>query len=100
MERLFGQELRETLIRRFRSPGVWIASAILLVLSLVCAFSGQALLNLLGYEYSMLISLVLSQIAGNIAANEASHFYKGALLKKFRRKSKKELNRKLFKEFL
>ena len=84
MERLFGQEISESLKRRFRSLGFYIAAAILLVVSLICAFSGQALFNLLGYEFSMLISLVLSQIIAIITATEASHLHNGAQLKKFK----------------
>ena len=84
MERIFAQEFRETIGRRFRTKSLYIAALFLLVISLVCAFSGQAMINLLGYEFSMIISLILSQVIAGMSANEASHLHKGMQLKKFK----------------
>jgi tetratricopeptide (TPR) repeat protein len=84
MERLYSIELKDTLGRWFRTGSLYIWAGILLAISLACAFSGQAMFNLLGYEFSVLISLVLSQVIAWFSAKEAQHLHKGIEIKKFK----------------
>lgn len=84
MGKVFKEEFKGCLKRWFKSKSLYFAALFLLLISLGCAFSGEAMLNLLGYEFSMLISLFLSQIIALIAAYETSNLHKGIELKKYK----------------
>lgn len=84
MEKIFKEEFNGCLKRWFKSKSLYFAALFLLLISLACSFSGEAMLNLLGYEFSMLISLFLSQIIALITAHEISHLQIGIDLKKFK----------------
>jgi tetratricopeptide (TPR) repeat protein len=84
MENTFGQEFRDTLKRKIKSKSFFVSLGITVLLAIGCAFSGQAIINLLGYEFSMIVSLVVSQLIAGISAGEAAHIQRGIGLKKYR----------------
>ncbi|MCD6218735.1 hypothetical protein J7L05_12890 [bacterium] len=83
MDKVFKEEFKSCLKRWFKSKSLYLAALFLLLVSLGCAFSGEAMLNLLGYEFSILISIFLSQIIALIAAYETSQLQKKIELKKY-----------------